>query len=275
MAKYTKIPTDTFEKIQMNAGIIVDDFNPQTGVASGLRYATTGGINFTDVPSFTDFGEDIDNAPKNTLELKEIESREVTVATTLVTIDPTTARELIGAADIDPLDQTHIIPRDDLKASDFHDKWILGDYSDVNTGEDAGYIAIHMMNVLSTGGFALQTADKGKGQLAATLMAHYSMKAQDTVPYEIYIKQGNEEVQPSIYLNKHTLTVAKDATATLDVTTVPASATVTWDSDTEGVATVEDGVITGVAAGNAIIEASITIEGVTYNDTCTVIVTAE
>lgn len=272
MAKYTKIPTDTFEKIQMNAGIIVDDFNPQTGVASGLRYATTGGINFTDVPSFTDFGEDIDNAPKNTLELKEIESREVTVATTLVTIDPTTARELIGAADIDPLDQTHIIPRDDLKASDFHDKWILGDYSDVNTGEDAGYIAIHMMNVLSTGGFALQTADKGKGQLAATLMAHYSMKAQDTVPYELYIKQGNEEVQPSILLNKHTITLANGETETLLADVVPSDAEITWTSGDDTVATVSSGVVTAEGTGSTIIEASITVDGVEYNDTCTVIV---
>lgn len=192
--KYTQIPTDTFEQIQLNAGILVTDFTPATGVVSGLLGATTGGINFTDTPEFVDFGEDIDNCPKNTLELKKIDSREVMMSGTFVTMTVDTAKQLAGAADIDGTDNTKIVPRDDLKSSDFSDVWWVGDYSDKNsdvgTGAVAGYIAIHMLNALSTAGFQIQSTDKQKGQFAFEFTGHYSIEAMDTVPYEIYVKEG-------------------------------------------------------------------------------------
>ena len=50
-----------------------------------------------------------------------------------------------------------------------------------------------MLNALSTGGFKLQTADKDKGKMSFEFTGHYSMSAQDTVPFEIYIKKGAEE----------------------------------------------------------------------------------
>ena len=74
--KYTQIPAGTFEQIQLNAGILVDAFNPATGVIGNLLGATSGGINFTDTINTKDFGEDIDNCPKNTKELKKLESHE-------------------------------------------------------------------------------------------------------------------------------------------------------------------------------------------------------
>lgn len=189
--KYTQIPTDTFSTLQMNAAIICTSFDPATGVAEGQIGATTGGINFTYVPSYTDLGEDVDNCPKNTMELMRADDREVTLNTTLVTVKSATAKLLMASADIDSSDATKIVPRKDLKLTDFTDDlWVIGDYSDKNTGANAGYIAIHMLNVLSTGGFAMQTQDKGKGQFAATFKGHYSLEAQDTVPYEMYIKAG-------------------------------------------------------------------------------------
>lgn len=65
--KFTKIPSDAFQKLQINAGILTTDFTPSTGEvgAAGQIGATTGGVNFTATPTFTDFGEDIDNCPKN------------------------------------------------------------------------------------------------------------------------------------------------------------------------------------------------------------------
>ena len=54
-------------------------------------------------------------------------------------------------------------------------------------------MAIHMMNSLSTGGFAIQSSDNGKGNFAFTYTAHYSMDAQDTVPFEVYVKAGTAE----------------------------------------------------------------------------------
>lgn len=193
--KFTKFPPDAFQKLQINAGILTTDFTPATGTIgeAGQIGATTGGINFTATPTYTDFGEDIDNCPKNMKELKRLESWEVKMAGTFVNASTAIAKSLCGAADIDTTDATKITPRNDIKDADFDDIWLVGDYSDKNGDTNGGFIAIHMLNALSTGGFQMQTADKAKGQFAFEYTAHYSMSAQDTVPFEIYIKAGTAE----------------------------------------------------------------------------------
>lgn len=272
--KFTKIPDNTFQNLQLNAGILCQSFNPATGEVSNILGATSGGVNFQDSIEYTDFGDDIDNCPKNMMELKKLDSHDVQMSGTFVTVDVSTAKMLAGAADISGTDDTKIIPRNDLRTTDFADLWWVGDYSNVNTGATAGFIAIHMLNVLNTGGFQIQSTDNGKGQFAFTFSGHYSMSAQDTVPYEIYVKSGTASVQPSIYLNKHALTLVDETSETLVATSTPANATVTWTSASTTTATVSNGLVTGKNVGNTIITAAITVDGVTYNDTCTVIVTA-
>ena len=272
--KYTQIPSTAFQNIQMNAGILVDSFVPATGVIGNIIGATSGGVNFTDSVEYTDFGEDIDNCPKNTKELKKLNSHEVKMSGTFVTISAAIAKKLAGASDVDELDATHIVPRNDLDASDFEDLWWIGDYSDENTGENAGYCAIHMKNALNTGGFQIQSTDKGKGQFAFEFTGHYSMNAQDEVPYEIYIKQGGTNPTPVVLLNKHSATIVAGDTLTLKASKIPADAVVSWSSSDSTKASVSAGVVTGEAEGNAIITASITVSGVAYTDTCTIIVEA-
>lgn len=272
--KFTQIPQTAFQNIQLNAGILVDSFDPVTGVIGKLLGATTGGVNFTDSVTYTDFGDDIDNCPKNMLELKKLESHEVKMSGTFVTLSAETAKFLVGVGDVDSTDNTHIIPRNDVLATDFKTLWWIGDYSDVNTGDNAGFIAIKMLNVLNTGGFQIQSEDKNKGKFAFEFMGHYSMDAQDKVPYEIYVKQGGAEPVPYVLLDAHTIDVAELATKTLTAQTEPSDATVTWTSSNDEVATVANGVVTGEAEGNAIITASITVDDVTYTDTCTVVVVA-
>lgn len=270
--KYTQIPATAFEEIQLNAGILVDNFEPATGTIGNLLGATTGGVNFTDSTAYTDFGEDIDNCPKNMMELKKLDSHEVTLSGTFVTLSANTAKLLAAVADVDELDETHIIPRNDVLITDFKDIWWIGDYSNNNTGDNAGFIAIHLLNSLNTGGFQIQSTDKGKGQFAFEFTGHYSMDEQDTVPYEIYIKAGDDTETGSVLLNHHSITLVEGDEATLVATTVPAGETVTWTSGNSSVASVLDGVVTGEDAGNTIITATITVDGVTYSDTCTVIV---
>ena len=193
--KFTKIPSDAFQKLQINAGILTTDFTPATGTIgeAGQIGATTGGVNFTATPTYSDFGEDIDNCPKNMKELKKLDSWEVKMTGTFVNADTAIAKRLCGAADIGTTDATKVTPRNDLKDADFADIWLVGDYSDKNGETNGGFIAIKLLNALSTGGFQLQTADKAKGQFAFEFTGHYSMSAQDTVPFEIYIKAGTEE----------------------------------------------------------------------------------
>lgn len=274
--KYTQYPANTFQRLQMNAGLFCREFDPATGEVTGILGATTGGGQFTAAPEYSDFGEDIDNVPKNTMELKRQDDVTVTMSTTLVTIDADAAKLLIGAADIDANDPTHIVPRRDLSVDDFGDLWWVGDYSNINNGTDAGFCAVHLRNALSTGGFQIQSTDKGKGNFALELTGHYSMDNPDLMPYEVFIKQGSSASEtPEVLLEKHSATVAVGDTVKLNVVKkIPATATVTWTSGTTAKATVADGVVTGVAAGSSIITASITVDGVSYTDTCTVTVVA-
>ena len=190
--KYTKIPETTFKNLQLNAGVLLSDFNPSTATVdnSAIIGATTGGVNFTAVPAFSDYGEDIDNCPKNMMELKKLDSWEISLSGTYVTVDANAVKALVGAADVSG---NKITPRNDLKLTDFTDVWWVGDYSDQNGETNGGFVAIHMMNALSTGGFAIQSSDNGKGNFAFTYTAHYSMDAQDTVPFEVYVKAGTTE----------------------------------------------------------------------------------
>ena len=270
--KFTQIPANTFKNLQMNAGILVDAFNPATGVIGNLIGATTGGVQFADASTYTDLGDDIDNCPKNMMELKKLESHAVTMGGTFVSVTAATAKMLMGAADVDAEDATHIVPRNDVLAADFTDVWWIGDYSDQNTGANAGFIAIHLLNALNTGGFQIQSTDKAKGQFAFSFEGHYSMDAQDTVPYEVYIKEGTPA--GSITLSDSTLSLEVGGEAeTLTATVTPSGTTVNWASSNTAVATVSNaGVVTPVYAGSSTITARINVDGAVFTASCVVTV---
>ena len=78
-----------------------------------------------------------------------------------------------------------------------------------------------------------------------------------------------------VTLSQTELPLAKGATATLSATVVPADATnkkVTWRSNNTSVATVENGTVTAVSAGNATI--TVTTEDGNHTARCEVVVTA-
>ena len=192
--KFTQVPTDTFENLVLNAGILVDEFTPATGVIGNILGATTGGIEFSTNPTYTDFGEDIDNVPANTKQLKRLQSFDPAMSGTFLTVDTTALKSLIGAADIGTSDTTKVVPRDQLVAADFDDVWWVGDYSDKNVDDSgshtAGYIAIHLMNALNTAGFKITSSKDNKAQMAFEYHGHYDISNISTPPFEIYVKAG-------------------------------------------------------------------------------------
>lgn len=197
MAKFTQIPTDTFKKLQLNAGILSTEFDPATSEVdkNNIVGATSGGVTFEATPSFSDFGEDIDNCPKNTKELKKLDSWEAKMYGSLVTMDTKAAVSVIGTAAVASDDPTKVVPRNYVDAKDFKDIWWVGDYSDVNDDGSsvgkAGFIAIRLINALSTGGFKIKSGDKAKGTFDFEYTGHYSIENIDTVPFELYIKAGS------------------------------------------------------------------------------------
>lgn len=197
MAKFTQIPTDTFKKLQLGAGLLSTDFNPTTGelTASNIIGATSGGVTFEATPSFSDFGDDIDNCPKNTKELKRLDSWEAKMSGSYVTMDTNAAASVIGTATIAAKDKTKVVPRNSVSATDFKNIWWVGDYSDVNedgsSAGKAGFIAIKLIDALSTGGFKIKSGDKAKGTFDFEYTGHYSIANIDVVPFELYIKAGS------------------------------------------------------------------------------------
>ena len=183
MGMFTVIPQSTFEELQLDAGVLLNTFDPSTPAApedAAIICATTGGINASCVPTFSDMGEDVDNCPANMLELKKLESWECKLSFTALGTSPEAIKLALGAADIGSPDTTKVTPRRDLKQTDFKDIWWVGDRA------DGGMVAICLKNALSTGGFTLQTTKNGKGQVSVELTGHVSIDAQDVMPMEFY-----------------------------------------------------------------------------------------
>ena len=85
----------------------------------------------------------------------------------------------LGAADINA-ETSAIVPRAELKQTDFSDIWWVGDRA------DGGLVAVQIKNALSTGGFSLQTTKNGKGQIALEITGHVSINTQKVVPMVFY-----------------------------------------------------------------------------------------
>ena len=180
MGKFTVIPQSTFEELQLDAGVLLKTFDPSSPDApddGDIICATTGGINASCVPTYSDMGEDVDNCPVDMKELKHLDSWECKMSFTSIGTSPESIKLALGAADIST---NKITPRKDLKQTDFSDIWWVGDRA------DGGMVAICLKNARSTGGFTIQTTKNGKGQVSVELTGHVSMDAQDVMPMEFY-----------------------------------------------------------------------------------------
>lgn len=190
MGKFTKIPQDTFSELQLDAGVVLNKFDPATGTEPAdedIICPTTGGINITCVPTYSDMGEDVDNCPNNMMELAHLDSWSCGMSFTSLGTSAESIKLALGAADVtDSGKPTKIVPRRDLKQSDFGDIWWVGDRA------DGGMVAIRLLNALSTGGFTLQTTKNGKGQVSVELTGHVSIKNQNTMPMEFYVSSAEE-----------------------------------------------------------------------------------
>lgn len=199
MGMFTVIPQDTFEAMQLDAGVILTTFDPSDPAApddEDIVCATTGGINVVCQPEYSDLGEDVDNVPANMKELKHLDSWTCSIGFTSLDTSAEGIKLALGAADIDAA-TSKIVPRKDLSQSDFGDIWWVGDKA------DGGIVAVKLKNALSTEGFSLQTTKNGKGQTSCTLTGHVSIDAQDTMPMEFYSLEA-----PTVSYTAATLTSA-------------------------------------------------------------------
>ena len=183
MGAFTTLSQNAFKGMQLNAGVLLNKFNPESPDAPNdedIICATTGGISVSCVPTYSDLGEDVDNCPANLMELKHLDSWACTMSFTSLEASVDAIKLALGAADIDELNKK-VTPRVDLKQEDFAKSiWWVGDRA------DGGVVAIEIKNALSTGGFSLQTTKNGKGQVSVEITGHVSRQAQTEMPMAFY-----------------------------------------------------------------------------------------
>ena len=192
MGRYTQIPKDTFDALQLDAGILLYNFSIKDAMAEGgigftdadFICATTGGITAECTAEYSDLAEDVDNAPVNMKEFLHLDGWTCTLGFTSLSNDVKGIRLALGAADVEG---DKVTPRRDVKQSDFRDVWWVGDKA------NGGFVAIHLLNALSSEGFSLSTEKAGKGNIAVTLTGYVSINEQNVVPMEFYSIDGEDE----------------------------------------------------------------------------------
>ena len=138
------------------------------------------------------------------------------------------------------------------------DNTIIGGYFDLYLlGERAGQKFAESEHV-----FFLQDATAFKGTARydgqpVIAEAFVVLGLENTSPDATAVAFAPDEanIVKAIALSANAVTVAEGATATVEAQTLPFDAPITWSSSDEAVATVDNGVITGVASGSATITA--------------------
>lgn len=187
----TKITEDAAEKMQVNAGLLLNSFdvtNPVEPEDADIVCETTGDFSITCTPETQDFFEDVNNAPTNTLEGKRITGWTCGLGVTALSITDETLALSLGA--YEEAENGGIRPRRTYRVEDFKGLYWIGDMIDENK-----LFVVVMDNTVSTGGLSFTSTNNGKGGLALTLTPHVSAKALDKVPMAFYILEKVEHNQ--------------------------------------------------------------------------------
>ena len=151
--------------------------------------------------TFRDAGRDIDNCPKNTRELLEIESWECAISGTALTVTEKNASLQFGAVQESAGETDGSVkvlkPRMAVQENDFKTLWYVCAY-----GTQGGFIALKLENVMNRNGFSMKAEDHKKGKFAFSYVAHTTLNDPDAVPFTFYLKTGGAEpveaIAPSV-----------------------------------------------------------------------------
>lgn len=189
----TRITADAAEKMQTNAGLLLNTFdvtNPVEPSDEHIVTETTGDFSISCTPTTEDFFADVNNAPTNTKQGKRITGWECSLGVTALSITEETLKLALGASEEN--ENGGITPRRQYKAEDFKSLYWIGDMID----EDK-LLVVAMDDTVSTAGLSFTSTNNGKGGLALTLMPHTSLDDQTKIPMAFYIltKIATEETE--------------------------------------------------------------------------------
>ena len=209
MGMFTRIASDAMDALQLDAGVLLTSFDPLnpyvTPTDDQILATTTGGINPTCEPTYSDFGEDVDNVPNNMMEFKHLDGWNCAFAFSSIKFNAANTVWSLGAADKTTLSNgvEKIVPRRNVKLDDFKDLWWVGDKA------NGGAYAVCLKNAISTGGLNIQSTKNGKGTNSVTVTGHVSINAQDDMPMEFYDippQEGGSTVPVKVNLTHATST---------------------------------------------------------------------
>lgn len=187
MKRFEKLSPELWTTLQYGAGVllcdtesnVLGDYNSlMNATYANILGATSGGIAVSVVPQYYTLSVRGRSALHD---LGMVHSYQLSISGSLVSSNPSIVRLLLGGGDLssiaDTEDNETSYYRVQLKTGETSlpkNIWWIGDYG-VETGDsNGGYIAIHMRNIMSTGGFQLQTEGKKLGQFNFQFQAWYS-----------------------------------------------------------------------------------------------------
>ena len=186
--------------------------------------------------------------------------------------------EMLDTTTMSNKSRTYILGIQETEAMTFTANYTLEDFTNVKALEESEqYFAVWLGGTI-VGNTVTPTGSDGKfifkGLVTATKTGGGVNEVQDMTITIAPTSDIDLDSGIGVTLNKHSVTIADEATTTLVATTNPAGETVTWKSSDSTVASVVGGVVTGEAAGVCAITASVTSGGSYAIDTCIVTVTA-
>lgn len=195
MWKAARVSASAAENMQVEAGVLLSTVSLEktgdriTGINeisdSDIICATSGDFAIKCTPQFTDFFEDVNNAPNNTKEGKRITGWDASLGITCIEITEDTLKMALGAAVVDEDDG--INPAGQVSTSDFKTLYWLGDMVD-----DDKALLIKLGDTINTSGIDLSTKKNGKGALNLTLVPHISLATPDVMPMTFYLLEKVE-----------------------------------------------------------------------------------
>ena len=142
--EYNRITQAQLNEMQFDVGILLRSFDVQNPYIndSDILCATTGGISLNIVAEYEDLSEDVYMMTPGTMEMLVLTGWQVDAEFTTVTESAGAFKFILGAVD----ENNGIVPRYELKETDFGDIWWVGDRL------DGGFVAIKFCNALSDEG---------------------------------------------------------------------------------------------------------------------------
>lgn len=265
----TSLTANTKKRLLLGAGAFFKNFivgvDTYETAKNKLIGATQGGGEFKAIPTVHNI--QIDGILGKAADLDVIDAWETSIAVGFIEASEDVIRAALGASLIDTeSSNTYDIIKGDteFKASDYFENFaFVGTLSGSETP-----IIIVIKNAINMGGLTIKTEDATEGVISVTMEGRYTTEDNTEPPFEIYYPKGVDAALDIV--NK--VTVAAGASVVVPVNNV--TGTLAAESGTTAKATVTVAgnnfvVITGVAAGTAVI--TVSDDGET-TDTCEVTV---